>query len=375
MDYFVGVMSGTSLDGIDIVLVEHKKGSYHQLLASHTYPFSPQLKIDLATLIKAPHCDLKTLGELDIRLGKAISAGVNELVAMNTIDKQQITAIGSHGQTLFHQPEGDNAFSLQIGNPNVIAELTGISTVADFRQRDMVLSGQGAPLVPAFHQNLFQHTFENRVIVNIGGISNMTVLPAKQNDNQPIIGFDAGPGNTLLDAWFQTHNQAPYDHNGQWATTGTIEVRLLEHLLDDDYFRKLPPKSTGREYFNDNWLNIKLADFQHLSAQTVQATLSCFTAQCIANDIMQYAPETDAVYICGGGVHNAYLMQCIQQSLLDLPIATTSALGLHEDWVEACAFAWLADQTLSKKTGNLPEVTGAKRSTILGGIYWSNDAS
>ena len=374
MSYFIGVMSGTSLDGIDVALVENTPDSDCHLIAAQTYDFDPELKQGLKILIEDQHCELKKFGELDVALGKAIASAVIKLIKTTNIDIHDIVAIGSHGQTVFHHPDGPHPFSLQIGNANVIAELTTITTVADFRQRDMVLSGQGAPLVPAFHKALFQHPSQNRVIINIGGISNITVLPASNSDK--IIGFDTGPGNTLLDAWFEKHQHAPYDHDGLWAASGSVNRDLLRLLVNDPYFQQAIPKSTGREYFNVTWLDNKLREFkQQLAPQDIQATLTALTAQTIAHDVKRYAPMTDAIYICGGGAHNSYLMKALRQLLAHIPVTTTEQLGLDPDWVEACAFAWLARQSVSNKAGNLPEVTGAKRATILGGIYSSNDAS
>ena len=239
----------------------------------------------------------------------------------------------------------------------------------------MVLAGQGAPLVPAFHKALFVDLQQHRAIINIGGISNITVLPATNNSHR-VIGFDTGPGNVLLDAWYEQHQHGPYDHDGLWAATGTINKDLLNHLLNDDYFKQAIPKSTGREYFNLDWLQQKLAEFQpQLEPQNVQATLTALTAHSIAQDIHQYATQTEAIYVCGGGAHNSSLMAALQQSLANITVSTTEQLGLHSDWVEACAFAWLAAQTLANKTGNLPDVTGAKRASVLGGIYSSNVVS
>lgn len=376
MSYFVGVMSGTSLDGIDVALIKFNDDESNTVIASHTYDFEPTLKNGLKALIEKQHCDFQTFGEIDITLGKAIASSVINLVKTTDIALSDIAAIGSHGQTIFHHPSSQHAFSLQVGNPNIIVELTGITTVADFRQRDMALSGQGAPLVPAFHKALFQDAIKNRVIVNIGGICNITVLPA--NNSQKIAGFDTGPGNVLLDTWFEQHQHAPYDHDGFWAATGTVNQDLLKHFLNDDYFRQAIPKSTGREYFNSTWLNKKLSSFRTtltILPQDVQATLTALTAQTIAHDIHQYAVNCDAVYVCGGGAHNSYLMRLLQQRHSNILVSTTEDLGLHPDWVEATAFAWLAKQTLANKTGNLPDVTGASRATILGGIYSSKEAS
>lgn len=367
-------MSGTSLDGIDIVIVDFDDSTPINLIAAQTYPFGAQLRDHLEQLILTQHCDLREFGEVDIALGEAISEAINNILSTHSITSHDITAIGSHGQTVFHQPGGSFPFSLQIGNANVIAEKTGITTIADFRQRDMVLGGQGAPLVPAFHKALFQDCSENRVIVNIGGISNITVLPSKQSEI--IVGFDTGPGNVLLDTWIKRHNNCAYDKAGQWAASGTVNDTLLAILLADNYFEQVIPKSSGREYFNLNWLDNKLSSLDAtIEPHDVQATLLALTATAIANDIKRYATNTDTVYVCGGGAHNEQLMLTLQQALQTISVTTTVCLGLHPDWVEACAFAWLAKQTLAGQSGNLPATTGASRASILGGIYPSNDAS
>jgi len=374
--YYIGVMSGTSLDGIDVAIIEQQTAIPSKLIAAQTYPFEVNLRLGLQQLIETQQCELKRFGELDIALGKAIATAINKLLATTTLTATDIAAIGSHGQTVFHQPDSEDAFSLQIGNPNVIAELTNITTIADFRQRDMVLGGQGAPLVPAFHQGLFQTAEQNRVIVNIGGISNITTLPS--STEKTVLGFDTGPGNALLDAWFSHHHDGQaYDYDGLWASSGNVNQQLLNMLLEDSYFKQTIPKSTGREYFHLNWLDHILEKCTHLALlpQDIQASLVSLTVQTIAADIRRYADNSTAIYVCGGGAHNSYLMQQLQQALPNKAVLTTSELGLAPDWVEACAFAWLASQTLANKTGNLPAVTGASKTTVLGGIYSSNDAS
>ncbi|RLA04498.1 MAG: anhydro-N-acetylmuramic acid kinase [Gammaproteobacteria bacterium] len=374
MKYYIGVMSGTSLDGIDIAIVDFSNPTQIKLISAQTLPFNKHLQHELEELILDQHCDLRFLGEVDIALGQTIAKAINEQLDVNNLAKEDIVAIGSHGQTISHQPNGQFPFSLQIGNPNVIAELTGITTVADFRQRDMAAGGQGAPLVPAFHKALFQSTKQNRVIINIGGMGNITVLPS--DSNSKIIGFDTGPGNILLDGWIQRHQHKPYDVSGAWAASGIVNTKLLGILLADDYFSQAIPKSTGREHFNLAWLDSKLVLMkENISSEDVQATLTSLTAHTIATDIKDYATIADAVYVCGGGAHNQYLLKILQEQLAEISVSTTKEIGLDPDWVEACAFAWLACQTLSSKAGNLTAVTGARIPTILGGIYASNEAS
>ncbi|RKZ84536.1 MAG: anhydro-N-acetylmuramic acid kinase, partial [Gammaproteobacteria bacterium] len=253
MSLYIGVMSGTSLDGIDIAIVDVTNNNKCQLIAAQTFPFPTALHDKLLALITSQQCALKELGEVDVELGQITAQAINHLLTKHQLDANNISAIGSHGQTLFHAPNSDYPFSMQIGNGNVIAEQTGITTVADFRQRDIAAGGQGAPLVPAFHSELFADDHEDRVIVNIGGISNLTLLPA--NKDQAVTGFDTGPGNVLLDGWIQRHQQQTYDNQGQWAASGQCNDELLTSLLDEPYFQQAIPKSTGRELFNLNWLD------------------------------------------------------------------------------------------------------------------------
>lgn len=361
-------MSGTSLDGIDIALISLSESGSFELINARTFPFPELLYQQLQQLISNQHSDLQVLGEMDIALGQLIGRSINQLLADQKLSAKEITAIGSHGQTLFHSPVGELPFSLQIGDANCIAEITGITTIADFRQRDIAAGGQGAPLVPAFHQSLFSSPNEDRVIVNIGGISNLTLLPA--SSDEPVIGFDTGPGNVLLDYWTQQHLNKPYDASGAWAASGQCNNNLLEHLLDEAYFKQDIPKSTGRELFNQQWYETKLAEYsKKISLADSQATLVELTTRTIANDINTYAKPNSAVFICGGGAHNSHLMKRLQNLLDDKVVSTTATLGLHPDWVEACAFAWLAFRTLNKLPGNLPSVTGAKHAVVLGAIY------
>ncbi len=368
MSYYIGVMSGTSLDGIDITITEFTTSNTCKLIAAQTFPFPAKLQSKLFTLINDQQCELRELGELDIALGQLIAQSVNQLLNTHHLKASDISAIGSHGQTLYHSPNGDYPFSMQIGNADVIAELTQITTVADFRQRDIAAQGQGAPLVPSFHHKLFSDPQHDRAIVNIGGISNITSLPSDRK--QAILGFDTGPGNVLLDGWIARHQQQNYDQQGQWAETGQYNNELLVEFLNEPYFQKSIPKSTGRELFNMAWLDKKLAQFnQQVSAVDVQATLVQLTASSIANDITHYSNNCTSVFICGGGAHNDYLMSRLKLLLKDIEVTTTETLGLHPDWVEACAFAWLAYTTLHGKAGNAPSVTGATHSVILGAIH------
>jgi len=366
--YFIGVMSGTSLDGIDVTLTSFSESDTFQLVNARTFSFPKALYNQLQGLIVNQTSTLENLGQIDIALGRLIGSSINTILAEQQLTAKDITAIGSHGQTIFHSPVGEYPFSLQIGDASVIAEITGITTIADFRQRDIAAGGQGAPLVPAFHQALFSSPNEDRVIVNIGGISNITLLPSSAN--QPVIGFDTGPGNVLLDYWIKVQQNKAYDHSGEWAASGQCNQKMLKQLLDEAYFKQAIPKSTGRELFNQYWCETTLARFtQEISSADIQATFAELTALTIANDIKAYAESSNSVFICGGGAHNIHLMNRLKSLLADKKVSTTMDLGVSPDWVEACAFSWLAYRTLGNKTGNLPSVTGAKHPVILGAIY------
>ena len=360
-------MSGTSLDGIDAGLVEFD-GDQIKLLAFEYQPFSHSMKKDIQNLSQpGSPVLLNQYGSIDTQLGSLFAQASNSLLKKANIPSSAITAIGSHGQTIYHAPEMPTAFSLQIGDPNIIAEETGITTIADFRRRDIAAGGHGAPLVPAFHQAIFSQIFdlskENITIVNIGGIANITHLSTNKT-----IGFDTGPGNTLMDFWIQKNLNKAYDKNGTWAKIGKANPKLVETLKQDPYFSLSPPKSTGKEYFSVTWLNENISQTPDCSAKDIQASLCQFTAETITEAIKQYAPLTDHTLICGGGIHNGYLIELIRNNLTH-PVSSTAEFGINPDHVEAMAFAWLARQTINNLSGNLIEVTGAKAPVILGGIY------
>jgi anhydro-N-acetylmuramic acid kinase len=366
--HYIGLMSGTSVDSIDAALVSISADGKPVLIASHAHPIPPAMRGEIQALMRAGANEIERLGELDMALGDLFAEAANAVIQQAGLDKKNIRAIGSHGQTLRHRPRAAHPFTLQVGNPSVIAERTGITTVADFRARDIAAGGQGAPLVPAFHRQLFHSTQHNRVILNIGGIANVTYLPA--DASQPVSGFDTGPGNTLLDRWMGHHNARDCDDAGQWAASGKSSKALLEQLLTDPYFAASPPKSTGREHFNLEWLDNHLKKISSVSsAADVQATLLQLTALTIAEAVRRFLPKTGEVFVCGGGAHNRELMAALARNFADIPVATTETLGLHPDWVEGVAFAWLAHQTLEGRPGNIPSVTGARREVILGGIY------
>jgi anhydro-N-acetylmuramic acid kinase len=368
-DLYIGLMSGTSLDGIDAILARFENEQV-MVLDALCLPLTSNLKDEIKSLINPGDNEINRLMDLDIQLGKTFSEAVNELVKKAKITKENIIAIGSHGQTIRHFPTTKNPTTLQIGDPNTIAERTGITTVADFRRRDMAVGGQGAPLVPAFHEQIFRHATKNRVILNLGGIANITILPA--DTSKPVTGFDTGPANTLINHWIQQQQNKNFDDGGKWASTGQTNQNFLEQLLDDDFFKLTPPKSTGTEYFNANWLTQKLKAFPFLPSEDVQASLTSFTAKTISDAINQYASKVakvDEIIICGGGVHNDFLLQQLKQDFSNVEINSSVKYGLDPDYIEATAFAWFAKQTMSHQTGNLPDVTGARKKVILGGIY------
>ncbi len=363
MAHYIGLMSGTSMDGIDAALVEFE-GERITLVATHSHPLSPRLHRRLLEFCSDTPHPISQLGKLDIELGRLFGEAAKQLIAQSQIQAEEIKAIGSHGQTIFHAPQGDTPFSYQIGDPNTIAQLTGITTVADFRRRDMAAGGQGAPLVPAFHEALFRSCEHDRAIINIGGIANITLLPKQAT--LAIRGYDTGPGNALLDAWCMRHQGQPLDLDGQWAGRGEVDEALLTRLLNDPYFSAPPPKSTGKEYFNLDWLKNRLGGER---PEDVQRTLLQLTVETIAREVEKAAPSPQELYICGGGAHNLLLMQELQHRLAGRIVTTTEKIGLAPDWVEATAFAWLAKQTLEHQPTNLPAVTGARQRVILGGIY------
>ena len=349
------------MDGIDAVLVDFS-AKQPKLKQTHSHSWPDDIQRALIAARSIPDEDLSSsLTALDNLTATIFSDACKELLDKTHYQAKDIVAIGNHGQTIRHRPDIEKPFSLQIGNAKKITELTHIDVISDFRTADIKAGGQGAPLAPAFHQAIFQHGEINRVIVNIGGIANVTVLP--KDHHQTVTGFDCGPGNTLMDAWTLKHKQQHFDANGEFAASGKTNASLLAELLMDDYFQLTPPKSTGFEYFNLEWLADHL-DRDMVSAD-VQSTLCDLTATSIIRSINQYAANTDEIYICGGGAHNKTLMRQLQ-ALTKCPVASTEVLGVHPDWVEAMAFAWLAYRNVKQKTGNLPSVTGTSKKIILG---------
>jgi anhydro-N-acetylmuramic acid kinase len=360
---FIGLMSGTSLDGVDVALVELNPSQHPTLIATHFLAYPANLREQVLALQHPTPNELEVTCQIGNQLAQLYASAVNQLLTNNQIAANNIAAIGCHGQTIRHRPE--LGFTLQIGNNALLAELTNITVVGDFRSRDIAAGGQGAPLVPAFHQAVFAHPEKNRMIVNIGGIANITFL-AKSGQ---VLGFDSGPGNMLIDSWTKLRLGKNYDANGEWAATGLVLDSLLFDMLAEPYFALPPPKSTGRDLFNDNWLKQHLL-YPHLRSQDVACTLVELTAQSIADAMMKTCDAVDEVYLCGGGARNGLLVNRLNAKLgNNTLVANTDVLGVGADWLEAVAFAWLAQQTLAKKTSNLPEVTGAKGLRILGAIY------
>jgi anhydro-N-acetylmuramic acid kinase len=355
------------MDAVDAVLVQFS-GSKPQLLEHVSTPLPDSLRKPLLALARPGHNELDRLAKLDSAVARLFAKTVQNLLHKAGATPHHIRAIGSHGQTVRHAPGGPEPYTVQLGNPSLLAELTNITTVADFRRRDMAAGGQGAPLAPAFHAAFFRLSNEARVIVNIGGMANITILPA--STICPVKGFDTGPGNVLLDAWATRHLGVSWDHNGVWGGKGEVLADLLDCCLCDPYFALPPPKSTGREYFNLEWLEQKLMSWGKTAVpQDIQATLVRLTAYTIAADIRRYAPETKRILICGGGVHNQALMLALQNRLSGIFVQSTAGMQIDPDYLEAMGFAWLAKQTLAGLPGNLPEVTGARGLRILGGIY------
>ena len=361
---FIGLMSGTSLDGVDAVLMRFEPDPKVEF--ARTYELPAALVKNLLALSQTDALiHLDALGRLDVELGQCFASVVLQCLQDAGIAADKITAIGSHGQTLRHAPNGEHPFALQLGDAHVIAERCGINTVADFRRRDVAAGGQGAPLVPAFHAAVFSSAEEDRAVLNIGGIANLTLL----HRDGVVRGFDTGPGNGLMDAWCRQHRNINYDMNGEFAASGTVHAELLQRCVSDTWFALAPPKSTGRDQFNLSWLQAKMQGLD-ISPTDVQATLALLTAHTIATALKVEMPACERVLVCGGGGHNPVLMQHLADLLgSSIQIDSTSAHGLDPDYVEAAAFAWLAKETLAKRHGNLPAVTGAKGLRVLGVVY------
>jgi len=360
-------MSGTSADGVDAALCEFDDNGAMTIRGTIFHPYDKALSEHIHSLCNNPLPTDSEVSVVDNELVECFADIVNKLLLKSGITSADISAIGSHGQTIRHCPECDPPYSLQIGNPGALAQKTGIATIGDLRSADLLAGGQGAPLAPGFHNAIFRSKTRTRVILNIGGIANVTRLPA--DPAKPVIGFDTGPGNTLIDAWVRQSLNRAFDQDGQWSRTGTVIPALLQALQDDAYFKQPPPKSTGRELFSNSWLTEKLQNFSESKAEDIAATLVALTVSTVIDAINQFAADAEEVFICGGGAHNRYLLERLATGLPGRRVATTAELGIDPDWVEAAAFAWLARQTLLGLPGNLPEVTGASRPVVLGTLH------
>ena len=359
-ELYVGLMSGTSLDGVDAVLADLSMDRPRMVGHRHR-DFAPSLRIELLALNQSAGDELRRAALAANDLAREYASVVNTLLAQYSVNARTVNAVGCHGQTVRHQPA--DGYTIQLVNASLLAELTGTKVICDFRARDIAAGGQGAPLVPAFHRAVFASPDKHRVIVNIGGIANLTDLPPAA----AVTGFDCGPGNLLLDAWVQQHLKQPFDRHGAWARTGKVIPELLAGLLADDYFRRPPPKSTGRDTFSSDWLTPRLTGTD--KPADVQATLLALTATCIAEAIGKFCAGAQEVFVCGGGARNGALRELLSAQLAPRDVAATDLLGISAEQVEALAFAWLARQTLQSLPGNLPSVTGARGARVLGAIY------
>ena len=371
-ELYIGLMSGTSADAIDAALVDFTDPQSPALVNLHTQPMPSDIRSALLTLADAnSHVSLADLGAIDQRIGYWFGHAANALMQSASVNADDICAIGSHGQTLFHAPEKELGFSTQIGSPSRIAAETGCTVVADFRNADIAVGGQGAPLVPAFHAAVFGHPERTRAVLNIGGIANLSIIPPCQHGQTPhVLGFDTGPGNALMDAWIEHHRGLRYDSGGRWASAGVIDTDLLMELLADSYIRRAPPKSTGRDHYGLAWLRSRIDRCPiKLHPADVQATLCRFTAVSAGDALCAHSPQRSDVIICGGGAYNTYLRAMIADIVAPRPVSISNDLGFHVNAVEAMAFAWLARQRLNGKPGNIPSVTGAQIAVCLGGVF------
>jgi anhydro-N-acetylmuramic acid kinase len=363
MGLYLGLMSGTSMDAIDAALVDFDVTPL-SIVATSATAFDPALKNRIASIMEtSDRVSLDELGQVDVAVAQAFAQSALALLQSTGVPAGSVAAIGSHGQTLRHRPDLSVPFTWQIGDPNTLAEMTGITVVGDFRRRDVAAGGQGAPLLPVFHDQVFRSADEDRVIVNVGGMANVTILCR----DAPVSGFDTGPGNRLLDAWVARHRNLNFDADGAWAATGRSDAALLRQLMNEPYLALPPPKSTGRELFNMQWLQNELGPRER-RPEDVQSTLLEYTAATIAAAARRYAPHA-ALYVCGGGAHNALLLEALARLATPNRVATTAALGLDPDYVEAVAFAWFARRTLSGLPSSAGGVTGAEGARFLGGVY------
>lgn len=366
MALYIGLISGTSMDAVDAALVAFGDGGA-STVATHSASIPDALRQELHALAQDPSGAAIRFWNADARLGSVFANAALELLVASGIDARRVTAIGSHGQTVFHAPGAATPLTVQLGDPSIIAERTGITTVADFRRRDVAAGGEGAPLAPAFHRAVFSAPGVERGILNLGGIANLSVLPA--DPGRPLLGFDTGPANTLLDAWVRDRFGADMDRDAALASEGAVIPSLLAALLSEPYFDRAPPKSTGRELFNSSWLDARLATHSKAEPHDVLRTLCELTVETAVSAIERFAPRIQELYLCGGGTHNPLIAARLAERAAAIRVDTTARLGIHPGWVEAAAFAWLARRTLAGEAGNAPTVTGAAREAVLGGVY------
>ena len=368
---YLGLISGTSVDTVDAVVASFGSGlAAARVVHAHGHPIPPRLRRDLLEVAAQERTTFTRIARLDVEVGHLFADAALSAIREAGFDRAGIAAVGSHGQTVRHEPGERWPSTTQIGDPNVIAQRTGITTVADFRRRDVAAGGQGAPLAPAFHRAVMSHPSLRRAIVNLGGIANVSLLDPSGSRSSGPLGFDCGPANGLLDAWARRHLDAPLDRGGRWAATGVVHGPLLERMLADPYFSQPAPKSTGRGYFDEGWIDRQTRSAgEPVAPADVQRTLCELCAATVAQSIEAYGPETTEVYLCGGGVHNRTLVERLSAKLAPRTVNRTDVLGISADYVEAAAFAWLAKCTLEGVPGNLPSVTGASEAVVLGGVY------
>lgn len=357
-ELYIGVMSGTSLDGIDVALCEIDSKNC-KLIFADEYPFDKELKREILELIDGI-TTLKQIGTIDKKLGLAFAHAISRFIREKEINAEDITAIGLHGQTLWHEPDSEFPFSMQLGDASSVVANTDIKVVSDFRSMDLANGGQGAPFAPAFHEFAFNQLDKNIAVLNIGGMANLTIL------GNELRGWDCGPGNVLVDIWISKCKDASFDRDGDFARSGSINEDLLNAMLNDNYFKKLPPKSTGREYFNETWFASHLPIFNSIQDEDIQRTLLELTAKTISQDIK--TSVTNLLIVCGGGAKNTFLMQRLME-LCETEVTTSEEFGISSEYMEAMAFAWLAYKRINNEKVNLSSVTGAKKDSILGAIY------
>ena len=363
-ELIIGLMAGTSADGVDAALVDTSLENNPKLIASHFHPYPAEIQTQIIDTAHSESAEFDAFFGLDNAIAEEFANASSSLIKLSGISCRDVTAIGSHGQTIRHKPDAANNYTVQLGNPAVLLARTGIDVVSDFRRADMAFGGQGAPLAPLFHDHVFRESGKNTVVLNLGGIANISVL----KDKEPVIGFDTGPASALMDYWISRNRGIPMDVDGSWAAGGKVNNELLNHLLDDSYFSLPPPKSTGREYFGEKWLHDNIVG-KTIAAEDVQSTLCELTARSISDAIKLYCQPCNKVVVCGGGAANKELLNRINAALPGTTISNPSEYGLNANFLEAVVFAWLASQNLNRRPVNLKNVTGGPRQLVVGCLY------